>query len=102
MVPGHAEALLVRARTRIQLGQQNAAELDFAEALSNTKTPSPELYLERAANLSQSSKVGPALTLLEEANRALRSAAALEDAALAIEITREALASSACSASKAM
>jgi tetratricopeptide (TPR) repeat protein len=86
MVPGHAEALLVRARTRIQLGQQNAAELDFAEALSHTKAPSPELFLERAANLSQSSKVGPALTVLEEAIARFGPLAVLEDAALAIEV----------------
>jgi tetratricopeptide (TPR) repeat protein len=86
MAPGNAEALRHRARTRIQLGQLHAAELDFAEALAHTKTPLPEHFLERAANLSQSSKAGAALTVLDEAIVRFGALPALEDAALAIEL----------------
>ncbi|HEX6243401.1 MAG TPA: tetratricopeptide repeat protein, partial [Polyangiales bacterium] len=86
MAPGHAEALLYRARTRVQLGQLHAAELDFAEALANSKTPTAELFLERAANLSQSAKPGPAIAVLDEAIARLGPLEALEDAALTIEV----------------
>jgi tetratricopeptide (TPR) repeat protein len=86
MAPGHSEALLFRARTRIQLGQPNAAELDFAEALSKHKAPSAELFLERASNLSQQGKATAALTVLQEAIKRLGALAALEEAALAIEM----------------
>ena len=86
MAPGHPEALIVRARTRIQLGQANAAELDFAEALSHSAAPAPELFLERASNLSQSGKAGAALAVLEEAIARFGPQASLEDSALAIEV----------------
>lgn len=86
MAPGHAEALLFRARTRIQLGQPHAAELDFAEALANTKAPTPELFLERASNLSQQGKVGPALAVLDDAIARLGPLASLHEAALTMEM----------------
>jgi tetratricopeptide (TPR) repeat protein len=86
MAPGHADALLFRARTRIQLGQPNAAELDFAEALANAKDPAPELFLERAANLSQGGKAGAAIVVLDEGIARLGPLDALHDAALAIEV----------------
>ncbi len=86
MAPDHGEALLLRARTRIQLGQRHAAELDFAEALANSKDPGPDLYLERAQNLVQAGKVSPALAVLEEGLKRLGSVVTLEDAALAIEL----------------
>jgi predicted Zn-dependent protease len=86
MAPGHADALLLRARTRIRLGQLNAAELDFAESQANSKDPSPQLYLERAANLSQSAKAGAALAVLDQGLARFGPLAALDDAALTIEL----------------
>lgn len=86
MAPGHSDALLFRARTRIQLGQRNAAELDFAEALAHPDKPAPETFLERAANLTQLGKVGPALAVLDEAITRFGPLDALEDAALGIEL----------------
>jgi tetratricopeptide (TPR) repeat protein len=85
MAPGHPEALVFRARTRIALGQANAAELDFAEALAHTTKPAPELFLERASNLSKLGKVGPALAVLEDGIARFGPLAALDDAALTIE-----------------
>jgi predicted Zn-dependent protease len=86
MAPDHAEALLLRARTRIELGQRHAAELDFAEALANSKDPGPELFIERAQNLSQVGKVSPALSVLEQGLMRLGGVVTLEDAALNIEL----------------
>jgi tetratricopeptide (TPR) repeat protein len=86
MAPGHAEALFLRARTRIELGQRHAAELDFAEALANSENPAPELYLERAANLAQAGKVSAALAVLEQGMARLGALAPLEDAAINIEL----------------
>jgi predicted Zn-dependent protease len=86
MAPGHAEALLFRARTRIQLGQANAADLDFAEALANHKAPAPELFTERAANLAQAGKAGAALAVLQEGIARLGPLASLHEAALTIEM----------------
>lgn len=86
MAPEHAEALYLRARTRIELGQRHAAELDFAEALANSPEPGPELYLERAANLAQAGKVSPALAVLEQGLSRLGPVVTLEDAAINIEL----------------
>lgn len=85
MAPGHAEALLLRARTRIHLGQRNAADLDFAGALEHSATPTAELFVERAQNLAQGGKASPALAVLEEGISKLGPLATLEEAALAIE-----------------
>jgi predicted Zn-dependent protease len=85
MAPGHAEALVLRARTRIHLGQRNAADLDFADALTNNRDPSPELYVERAQNLAQSGKAGPALAVLDQGIARLGALVTLDEAALTIE-----------------
>jgi predicted Zn-dependent protease len=85
MAPGHAEALLLRARTRIHLGQRNAAEQDFAAALTNSTKPTSELFLERASNLSQAGKAGAALAVLDQGITQLGPLSTLEEAALTIE-----------------
>jgi tetratricopeptide (TPR) repeat protein len=45
---GHAEALALRGRSRLKLGQHAAALEDFSEAIQKSPAPSPDLLLERA------------------------------------------------------
>ena len=46
--PGHAEALVTRARVLVALGDANAAASDFTRAIAALSTADPDLYVERA------------------------------------------------------
>lgn len=84
--PGHAEALLLRARVQQRLGARDAAERDFAAALAVSPDPSPDLYLERALNLSRAKRDADALAVLQAGGAKLGPLVTLDEAALAIEL----------------
>jgi tetratricopeptide (TPR) repeat protein len=46
--PGHANGLLLRARSYLKLGQREQTIADFSAALKAFAQPNPELYIERA------------------------------------------------------
>lgn len=50
--PVHADAHLTRARAQAKLGRHQAAAADFTRAITQTTTPRPEYYLERAQALA--------------------------------------------------
>lgn len=71
--PRDATALVLRARAHVALGARSAAVTDLDAALTTIATPSPELFLERAALLPPAealrgletaiTRVGPAIPL---------------------------------------
>lgn len=78
VAPRDAEALILRARVRAQLGDATGAHADYSAALSLLDTPSPDLFLARAAlpvdprialaGLAEGvARLGPAVPLLERA-----------------------------------
>ena len=46
--PNHSEALVTRARARAKLGERLGAAEDYSRAITNSPTPGPELFIERA------------------------------------------------------
>lgn len=86
--PGHAEALMTRARAQVRLGEGVAAARDYSEAIRVSAPPTPELYLERAQALA--AEGGPhlaeALRGLEEGLAELGPLVTLQLAAIEIEI----------------
>lgn len=84
--PGHADALLSRARARAQLSRHVAADSDFAAAIAATPDPAPDLFLERAANLEAAGRPRDALHVLDAALGRIERAVTLQEAALRIEI----------------
>ncbi len=79
--PGHTGALLVRSRILAEIGYPVAAAEDLREALSQMRSPSPDVYLERARLLASAgghhvdeslrtieegiSELGPLVTLIQ-------------------------------------
>jgi tetratricopeptide (TPR) repeat protein len=82
--PRDAEALILRARTRAQLGDSSGAHGDYSTALRLLAAPSPDLYLARAAL-----PIAPQLALkgLNEGLARLGPAAPLLERALALELS---------------
>jgi tetratricopeptide (TPR) repeat protein len=84
--PGHPEALLLRARVYQRLGKRDHAERDFADALSASPDPAPDLFLERALNLSRAGRDEDALAVLSEGSARLGPLVTLDEGALTIEL----------------
>lgn len=84
--PGHAGALLLRARARSELGLRAAAEEDFAALFAASSDPSPDLFLERAANLTADEKRAAALAVLEAGIARIGPVITLTHAALDLEV----------------
>lgn len=84
--PGDGLALALRARARSQTGDTAGAEADYAAATASLTRPGPELILERSQNLQAAGRSQEALAVLDEGIRNLGGAAALWEAALALEI----------------
>lgn len=83
--PGHAEALVLRGRARAALGDSRGAAADLDAALRRLPEPTPELYLERAAQQPPDA----ALRGLDEGIARLGPAYALVRAAIELEVERE-------------
>lgn len=49
--PDHADALLIRSRALVRLGEPKAAADDLTRAIAHLDQPTPEVYLERARAL---------------------------------------------------
>ena len=84
--PTHSWGLLLRARARTQLGERSAAEVDFARALAQSEDPAPDLFLERADNLSAAQRKAEALQVLEAGIARVGAIVTLHEAALELEI----------------
>lgn len=78
LTPRDAEALILRARTRARLSDPAGAHADYSAALAQLETPSPDLFLARAAlplapdvalrGIDEGlARLGPALPLIERA-----------------------------------
>jgi predicted Zn-dependent protease len=82
--PRNAETLVLRARANAALGETEAAEADYVAALRLLTSPSPDLYLARAAL-----PVAPAraLAAIDEGLARIGPAAPLLERALALELT---------------
>lgn len=87
LIPGHTEALLLRARVRVQLRRHDQAEQDYAVALAGSGDPLPDLYIERANNLVQLKRIDDALSVLEDGKKRLGALVTLDDTALSIELS---------------
>jgi tetratricopeptide (TPR) repeat protein len=87
----HVEALVLRARTWIKLGNRLAAAEDLTRAIRSDPEARPELYLERAQTLV--AEGGPylqqALDGLEEGVRKLGSLVNLQLSAIDIEVKQQ-------------
>ena len=86
--PDNAEALTVRARARVKLGERLAAVEDYTRAISHASPPSPDLYLERAQALQAEgdAHLGTALVGLEQGLARLGPLVTLQLPALEIEV----------------
>ncbi len=84
--PRHAGALLLRARALTKLELHDAAERDFDAAVGLTEDPTPDLFLERAANLTHGGRREQALITLEAALSRVGAIVTLSQGALELEI----------------
>jgi predicted Zn-dependent protease len=84
--PGHYQGLLLRARAYTRLGRNQEAQGDFAAALVAMSDTSPQVYLERAADLTRAKQLAPALAVLEDGIRDVGPVLSLEQAALELEL----------------
>jgi predicted Zn-dependent protease len=87
--PAHVGARVARARVRAAAGRRVAAAADLSRAIALTPAPPPDLYLERAQLLVAADRPDAALRGLDEGVGRLGPLAALEDAAIDLEVTRE-------------
>jgi tetratricopeptide (TPR) repeat protein len=85
-VPGHADALVVRARARVRLGQVREAAADFTRALESR--PFPDWYVERARAqmASGGDGIGDAIRGLDDGIRRLGPVVTLELEAIDLEL----------------
>ncbi|MBI3867305.1 MAG: tetratricopeptide repeat protein [Verrucomicrobia bacterium] len=85
--PEDGEAYLVRARTKLRLGEIAQAGEDFGLGLRYTKDPPLELYMECASALASegSTRLEQALDVVQQGIRKLGLIVTLESAALEIE-----------------
>jgi predicted Zn-dependent protease len=84
--PAHAEALVLRARAHALLARHRDAEADFAAALAHSAEPAPDLFIERARNLTATAGHEQALAVLTDGIRRLGPLVVLEDAAIETEL----------------
>jgi tetratricopeptide (TPR) repeat protein len=87
--PDHAEALILRGRVLVQLGQRLAAVEDFTRALA--RESSPDLFLERAETLTAegAAHYETALKGLEEGIKKLGPLVTLQLGALELEVKQK-------------
>lgn len=90
--PNHQEALLTRARIRMQLGERLAAVKDYDRALAQSERWAPEYYLERAGALAAEGDayLEQALAGLDDAMQELGPIVTLQRAAIDLETRRHA------------
>jgi tetratricopeptide (TPR) repeat protein len=89
--PEHAGARLVRARALVALNRPLAAAEDYAQAITRTVQPGPELYLEHSQALAAA---GPqhraaALEALEQGLRRLGPLVVLQRQAIELELEQQ-------------
>ena len=86
--PSNAEALTIRARARVKLGERLAAAEDYSRAITNSPTPSPDLFIERAQTLAAegSAHLEAALQGLEQGIARLGPLVTLQLPALEVEL----------------
>jgi tetratricopeptide (TPR) repeat protein len=89
--PDHAEALITRARALAKLAQHEAAAADYARAIALLPNPKPDYYLERAKvqTAAGSTHLDTALRGLDEGIKKLGSVAALQLAAIELELEQK-------------
>ncbi len=89
--PNHAEARLTRARILFKQGRKSESAGEFTEAISLSREPTPEFYLERAqAQLDQGDdRLDEALRGLDEGLKKLGPAVALELRAMELELKKK-------------
>ena len=87
--PRNAEALLVRARILAIQGEARAAAADYTGALGALSRPAPEIFLERAAVLSNEGLIDEAIAGLDEGVTRLGYIAPLELRAVELELGRQ-------------
>jgi tetratricopeptide (TPR) repeat protein len=87
----HTEALIIRARVLLQLGQHRAAVRDFTQALGHATRPQPEIYLERAQALAAEGGacVDDALKGLDEGIQKLGPLVTLQLCAVDLEVRQK-------------
>jgi tetratricopeptide (TPR) repeat protein len=84
--PADGEALLVRARALVKLGERGAAARDFGAALARLPRPNPEVYIERARVLAEDGRADEALRGLDEGIERLGPLVTLELPAVELEL----------------
>jgi tetratricopeptide (TPR) repeat protein len=86
--PANPEARLARARIMTSLGEKWEAVADYSKALSAVSSPTPEIYLERAALLAESGDFKEALAGLDDGVKRLGHVPPLELRAVELELCR--------------
>ena len=82
------EALVLRARTLINLGVPAEAVADFSRAIVLMREPPPELFLERTDLLAAAGQTDEALRGLDEGVKRLGALIVFESRALDLELSR--------------
>ena len=85
----HVDALMVRARVLVRLGQRKAAVADFTRAIARSAEPGPEYFLERAQAQVDDGEVDAALRGLDEGVRRLGPLVTLQLNAIDLDLTRK-------------
>ncbi|MGQ0658804.1 MAG: tetratricopeptide repeat protein [Chromatiales bacterium] len=88
--PDQPDALLIRARVLVKLGEPWAAAQDFKKAIDRISEPQPGHYLERATALASMGDgyIAPALQGLDEGLERLGQLATLQLYAIDLEVKR--------------
>jgi tetratricopeptide (TPR) repeat protein len=88
--PGHADALVTRARVLVKLGRRLDAAADFTRAIEGLDKPKPEYYLERAHALAAEggARVEEAVAGLDEGVAKLGPVATLHLLAVELDLER--------------
>ena len=84
--PGHAEALVERARARVRLSDRAGALEDHARALAAFSEPRPDNYIERSELLREDGRFDEAIRGLEEGLKKIGPALPLHLAILDLEL----------------
>lgn len=87
--PNHFEALMVRARVLLRLGQRKAAITDFTRAIAQSLEPGPEYFLERAQAQADEHEVDEALRGLDEGVKRLGPLVTLQLCAMDLDLIRK-------------
>ena len=85
----HVDALIVRARVLVRLGQRQAAVADFTHAIAQAPEPGPEYFLERAQAQAAEGEVDAALRGLDEGVKRLGPLVTFQLYAMDLDLTRQ-------------